>query len=600
MSENGELYRDLVENSQDLICTHDLNGVLLTVNLAAARTLGYEPAELVHRNLRELLHPNVHDELDAYLISLKEKKSASGLIELWAKSGEVQIWRYTSSLRTEEVQVPFVRAMAHNLTEVLQAQRALQESEERLRIAAEVGKMYAWEWDPVTDSVRRSAECESILGVSGPSGDSVVKDYFSFIHPEDRDKLWTMATSLTPESPSYRTEYRRLRSEGEMVWLGESGHATFDKEGKMIRLVGMTADITERKRAEEKLRASEERSRHIVKSSPVAIVVSRGLDELVELVNDKFTEIFGYTKEDMPSVREWWALAYPDSAYREQINSEWNARVSEAIRNHTEIAPMEAMVCCKDGSSRYIEFHFASLGETNLVSFVDLTDRKKAETEIAKIGGRLIDAQESERTRIARDLHDDINQRLALLMIELEELEGISLQTREGISQLKNKLQARATEILNGVATICHELHPQVLELLSFTAALQSLCREYSDHHKVRIEFTHHEVPHPLPKAISTCLFRVAQEALRNCIRHSCSGAIQVQLFGKSGSLHLAVRDSGVGFEPEAGVHSGGLGLISMRERITLVNGTITIRSEPGAGTEIHCTVPFRKQINEK
>lgn len=589
MSQNDELYRDLVENSQDLICTHDLNGVLLTVNLAAARTLGYEPSELVDRNLRELLRPDVHAELDAYLVSLRGKKSASGLIKLRSKSGEVQTWRYSSTLRSEEV----VRAMAHNLTGILEAQKALRESEERLRIAAEVGRMYAWEWDPATDSVRRSAECESILGVSGPSGDTVARDYFSLIHPDDRDKLWKLATGLTPESPSYRTEYRRLRSEGDMLWLGESGHATFDKDGKMIRLVGMTADVTERKRAEEKLRASEERSRHILKSSPVAIIVSRGLDQIVELLNDKFTELFGYTSVDVPSVHEWWDLAYPDPHYRQQIESEWTTKVSEAIRNQTQITPMEAMVCCKDGSFRYIEFHFASLGETNMVSFVDLTDRKRAENELAKVGGRLIDAQESERTRIARDLHDDINQRLALLMIELEELEGISLNSREGISRLKNKLQGRATEILNGVATICHELHPQVLELLSFTAALQSLCREYSDHHRVKIEFTHHDVPHPLPKAISTCLFRVAQEALRNCIRHSCANEIKVQLFGRSRSIHLTVSDSGVGFEPEAGVQSGGLGLISMRERITLVNGTITVRSERGAGTEIHCTVPF-------
>jgi signal transduction histidine kinase len=254
---------------------------------------------------------------------------------------------------------------------------------------------------------------------------------------------------------------------------------------------------------------------------------------------------------------------------------------------------MEAKVCCKDGSFRYIEFHFASLGETNLVSFVDLTDRKKAEDELAKVGGRLIDAQESERTRIARDLHDDINQRLALLMIELEKLEDISLQSRTGIRQLKNQLHARASEILAGVTTICHELHPQVLELLSFSAAVQSLCREFGEHHKVRIEFSHKDVPHPLPRPISTCLFRIAQEALRNCIRHSETDQIQVQLFGTPGTIHLKVCDTGVGFEPEMGIHGGGLGLISMRERITLVNGTITVSSERGVGTEIHCSVPF-------
>jgi PAS domain S-box-containing protein len=153
LRENEELYRDLVEHSLDLICTHDLDGVLLTVNLAAARTLGYELSELVNRNLRELLSPNVHAELDAYLTALRDKNLARGLIELWTKSGETRIWKYTSTLRTDGVQVPFVRAMAHDITDILHAQKALRESEERLRLAAEVGRMYAWEWDPATDSI---------------------------------------------------------------------------------------------------------------------------------------------------------------------------------------------------------------------------------------------------------------------------------------------------------------------------------------------------------------------------------------------------------------------------------------------------------------
>ncbi|MGC1448821.1 MAG: PAS domain-containing protein, partial [Candidatus Sulfotelmatobacter sp.] len=253
MNDNDDLYRDLVENSRDLICTHDLNGALLTVNQAAARALGYDVSELVNRNLRELLSPKVHKELDIYLADLREKQSACGTIELWTKSGEIRIWEYSSTLRTAGVQVPFVRGMAHDITNILNSQKALRESEERLRIAAEVGRMYAWEWDPITDAVRRSAECEAILGVSGPAGESVAKDFFALIHPDDKAGLWKLATSLTPDSPSYRTEYRRFRPEGGMLWLGESGHATFDEAGKMVRLIGMTADITERKHAEEEL-----------------------------------------------------------------------------------------------------------------------------------------------------------------------------------------------------------------------------------------------------------------------------------------------------------------------------------------------------------
>src|SRR5208283_1116142 len=178
LRENEDYYRDLVENSRDLICTHDLNGVLLTVNLAAARTLGYEPEELANRNLRELLSPNLYKELDKYLAAVREKGSASGFMRLRTKSGETRIWRYTNTLRTEGVQIPFVRGMAHDFTDVLQAQKALRESEERLRVAAEVGRMYAWEWDPATDSVLRSAECAGILGEDESSPEGVAKDYF--------------------------------------------------------------------------------------------------------------------------------------------------------------------------------------------------------------------------------------------------------------------------------------------------------------------------------------------------------------------------------------------------------------------------------------
>jgi len=141
-----------------------------------------------------------------------------------------------------------------------QTERALRESEERVGVAAGVGKMYAWEWDPATDAVRRSAECEDILG-SSAAGEGLAKDFLGFIHPEDRARLLSLVDSLAPGDPAYRTQYRRFRPDGVLLWLEESGCATFDGSGKMVRLVGMTADITDRKRVEEALRESEERFR---------------------------------------------------------------------------------------------------------------------------------------------------------------------------------------------------------------------------------------------------------------------------------------------------------------------------------------------------
>src|SRR5215472_10319555 len=137
-----------------------------------------------------------------------------------------------------------------------------------------------------------------------------------------------------------------------------------------------------RKGTRKKVGVTSEPSRELVQGAGVAMLVSRGMRQEVEMVNDKFTRLFGYTIEDMPDISYWWARAYPDKAYREAIQAEWQARVAKAITNHSEIEPMEAKVRCKDGSKRYIEFHFSCLGDINLVSFVDVTERKRAESAL--------------------------------------------------------------------------------------------------------------------------------------------------------------------------------------------------------------------------
>jgi PAS domain S-box-containing protein len=723
--ESEKHYRDLVENSLDLMCTHDLNGVLLTINLAAARTLGYEPGELVNRNLREFLSPEVRGEVDAYLVGLREKGASSGFMRLLTKSGDTRIWKYTNTVRTEGVEAPVVRGIAHDFTDIFEAQKALREGEERLRIAAEVGRMYAWEWDSATDLIHRSPECAGILGLdAGEQGSG--EDYFILVHPDDRAGLWALSTSLTPKEPTYRTEYRRFRPDGALLWLEESGRGKFDESGKMIGLVGMTADITERKHVEEALRASEERSRVIVQKSPVAMLVVRGSEpqpELVKLANDKFTALFGYSIEEVPDIAHWWPLAYPDEAYRGTVRAEWQARVREAVKNRCEIAPMEAKVRCKDGSYRYIEFHFASLGETNLVSFVDLTDRKNAEealreseerlrlavkagrmyafewdtetdvvlrseqsaeilnwideptpdtdrqfisrvhpddreayvaTEtgltpdnpayqttyrmlrpdggvvwleesghaffdgqgrmlriigmvtdvtdrkraeevLASVSRRLIEAQEQERTRIARELHDDIGQRLALLTIELEQLRQSSPDLSADLLHRISKLSSHSSDLATDVQSLSHELHSSKLEYLGIATAMSAFCKEFSDQQNVEVVFAHNEVPRTLPSEISLCLFRVLQEALQNALKHSGVRHFDVELCYGSDEIHLTVRDSGAGFESEVAKKSRGLGLISMEERLKLLNGTFSIESRPKFGTTIHARVPLSK-----
>ncbi len=465
-------------------------------------------------------------------------------------------------------------------------------------------------------------------------------------------------------------------------------------------------------------RRSERYSRELILRSPVAMVVTRGAEHKNELFNHKCIELFGYTIEDVPDEASWWHLAYPDEAYREAIKAEWERRVERALTEQKDLDPVEASVCCKDGSYRHIEFHLSSFGDSNLISFVDLTDRrwaelqlreseerfrlvantapvmiwmsgtdklcnyfnkpwldftgrslqaelgygwvegvyaddlehciqtyseaferrerfeqqyrlrrsdgeyrwvldngvprfnpdgtfagyigsclditerKVAEESLASIGRRLIEAHEQERTWIGRELHDDINQRLALLAVELDRWGRNIPSAEELIAQVRHA-QERVTRIAKDVQGLSHRLHSSKLDYLGLATAAGSFCREVSEQSKVEIQFSHSGVPRTISKEVSLCLFRVLQEALQNAVKHSGVRGFAVDLRGSEASIDLTVTDRGSGFEEHEAFTRHGLGLISMRERLQLVHGELAVKSKPGVGTTIHARVPL-------
>jgi signal transduction histidine kinase len=210
---------------------------------------------------------------------------------------------------------------------------------------------------------------------------------------------------------------------------------------------------------------------------------------------------------------------------------------------------------------------------------------------IRDLAGRLLHAQEIERSRIARELHDDIGQELALLTIELELANGLGLDLDEEKERVAFSALSRAHHIAKVVHDLSHSLHPARLHLLGLVAALDGLRRELSGPN-VRIAFTHQNVPASLPSDTILCLFRVAQEALQNAIRHGAAREIFMRLTATETQLALIVIDNGVGFDVES-VKGGGLGLVSMRERLEAIDGTLLVRSSPGAGTRLEILVPY-------
>jgi PAS domain S-box-containing protein len=441
----------------------------------------------------------------------------------------------------------------------------------------------------------------------------VVLGYLVFDSPEKRDSpalLYSLVPLLlwaTLRFGSTGVSSSMIAIVFVSIWGAVHGRGPFTGPGQVIQVLSLqlflffaaapfmvlAAVVEERKHTEEKLKAGEEHSRRLVQGSSVAMIVSRGLEEKVELMNDRFTALFGYTMDDVPDAACWWPLAYPDEAYRQAVRTEWQARVGKAIRNGTDIEPMEVTVRCKDGSTRYVEAHLSCMGETNLVTLVDLTERKLAEESLADVGRKLIEAQEQERTWIARELHDDINQRMALLAIELDksnqELPPSAVEFHDHMHHAGQHL----LDIAHDIQALSHRLHSSKLEYLGFVAAAKSFCEELSEQRKVEIDLSHTAIPRSVPKEISLCLFRVLQEALQNGVKHSGVQHFKVELHGTEAEIQLTVSDLGVGFNPQDAIYRRGLGLISMRERMQLVRGEISIKSQPGSGTTIHARVPF-------
>jgi PAS domain S-box-containing protein len=352
----------------------------------------------------------------------------------------------------------------------------------------------------------------------------------------------------------------------------------------------LAALVEEHKQGEQALRESEQRFRLVSNTAPVMIWMS-GTNKLCTYFNKPWLDFTG--RPPASQLGNGWAegVHFEDlprclETYTESFDRREDFRMEYRLRRH-------------DGEYRWMldigvpRFNPDRSFAGYIGSCLDVTERKLAEEALSSISRRLIEAHEEERTRIARDLHDDITQRLALLAIQIEQLKRNLPESASVVADRMGELSKRTGEIAADVQSISHQLHSSKLEYLGIVAAMRSFCAEFGEQQKVEIDFSYAEVPQHLSPAISLCLFRVSQEALNNAVKHSGVRRFEVKLRGASDTIHLIVRDSGHGFNPEAAMQRQGLGLTSMKERLKLVNGELKIDSQPKSGTTVHARVPF-------
>jgi PAS domain S-box-containing protein len=288
--------------------------------------------------------------------------------------------------------------------------------------------------------------------------------------------------------------------------------------------------------------------------------------------------------------------------FRSRVHPEDRDAVMQAIDNakrNRQPYAAEFRVPRENGHVRWViargRFYYASNGdpERMLGLAIDITERRLAEEALSSVSRRLIQAQERERVRIARELHDDINQRLAMLQVDVNQLRAHPSDSRSELQEWLEGISLRLSNTSIDVQAISHRLHSSKLEYLGVVAASKGFCREIAERQKMSIEFKADGVPPAVPQDVSLTLFRILQESLQNAVKHSSAQHVQVQLLGTSREVQLIVRDDGTGFNVDAAMNSHGLGLISMRERVNLVNGKIFIASKPMGGTEITVHVPI-------
>ena len=338
------------------------------------------------------------------------------------------------------------------------------------------------------------------------------------------------------------------------------------------------------------------------KSSPIGIAVE-DLEGRPLFANPALCAMLGFSEEEMRN-RVCVEFSPPEDAAKDQ------ALFEQLRQGSIDRYQLDKRFYRKDGAIIWGRLSISLMkGPARLTPMVvvmveDITTRaaeeklQRSEANLQMLAGRLIQAQEDERTWIARELHDDINQRLVLLAVNLDRLMLDIPASADEFKLQVGEARKEVEELGNDIQALSHRLHSSKLELTGLARAAASFCREIADRQKVEIDFHSENIPKDLSKEISLCLFRVLQEALQNATKHSGSRHFQVSLCGASDEIYLTVHDFGNGFDPAEAMKGRGLGLTGMKERLKLVNGELSIESQLQVGATIHARVPLGSAMN--
>ena len=493
----------------------------------------------------------------------------------------------SEAVRDGADRVTYLHGTAQDITDRKKSQIKLQESDDRLTAVVESAMDAIIAVDEqqrvlvFNASAEKMFDCPATEAI-GRSIDRFIPQRFRAEHAAHLRRFGE--TGATSRSMGTLGALWAVRSKGEEFPI-EASISHVENGGKRMFTV-IIRDVTERHKAEEAAVESEKRFRLIANTAPVLIWMS-GPDKLCNYFNQTWLEFTGRPLEQELG-----------NGWTEGVHGEDLKRCQETYTTSFERQArfsMEYRLRRHDGEYRWVvdlgvpRFNTDGSFAGYVGSCMDITEMKQARAAMLEFSGRLIRAGEEERARIGRELHDDINQRLALLANGLQEA-----ATNKHPSQKEKleKLWHLTNEIASDVQHMSHQLHPSKLHYLGLATTVRQLCNEFAQQHKIEVECKVKDLPENLDETVSLNLFRTVQESLRNVVKHSHARHVKVELDCNESVVHLLLSDDGVGFNSEDEQLHHGLGLVSMRERLRSLGGEFTIWSKPSLGTQVEGRVP--------
>ena len=592
LRESEDRYRDLVEHSNDLICTHDLQGILLSVNETPLRILGYSRDEMLNKPLRDFVTPEAKPFCDAYLVQIQRDGFAHGLLPVLTKGGEVRLWEYNNSLRTDGVSSPVVRGVAHDVTDQKRVESALRRSEEKFAKAF------------------RSSPVEMTITTLDHGRILDVNETFERNFGYRRDELigrTALELGLWADPPEQALMFEEVRKHGRVVnheirTRAKSGEIRYKlccaeliQIGNESSLLAVSEDITERKLAHENLLRSEAFLAEGQRLSHTGSWSWNPLSREMFWSRETF-RIFAIAPTAKPSIELVLQYLHPedrplferalDHMVREQCESEDDYRLLLPDGRIKSVHCLARPVF--DAEGRLIEF---------VGTAMDVTERQAAEEKLRQLSGQLLRLHDEERRSIARDLHDSTGQSLVALLATLGQLLSHVPSANRSARKLIGEAESLAKECVREVRTLSYVLYPPVLEQAGLEEAIREFLEGFVKRTAIQVKLEISPGFLRLHREAELALFRVMQESLANVQRHAGCSSAEVSLDVESGIAVLNVRDFGCGSAGGESHSNGqfpfrvGLGIASMRERIRQVGGHLEIKSTTG-GTTVRAAVP--------